>query len=199
MTSGERGAYAHCHRRDFAHPQGHQCGFGYPQGRQRGFGYLMVLFALAAMGILLASAGEVWRTSGLREKEAQLLFVGHQFRLALASYRDRSPEGAPKTPATMEDLLQDKRFPTSVPHLRRLWRDPMTNSTDWVLVKPGGRITGIHTRHSGEPLRNAHEPRDTTLGGTRSYSQWVFEATPATAAPAAAPVDNNNTASGASP
>ncbi|PZO12632.1 MAG: hypothetical protein DCF26_18575 [Burkholderiales bacterium] len=53
-------------------------------GRQRGFGYLMVLFAIAAMGITLAGAGEVWRTAALREKEAQLLFVGHQFRLALA-------------------------------------------------------------------------------------------------------------------
>ena len=56
----------------------------------------MVLFAMAAMGITLASAGEVWRTASLREKEAQLLFVGHQFRLALASYRDRSPAGTPE-------------------------------------------------------------------------------------------------------
>ena len=165
-------------------------------GRQRGFGYLMVLFAIAAMGITLAGAGEVWRTASTREKEAQLLFVGHQFRLALASYRDRSPVGAPNTPATLDDLLQDKRFPTPVPHLRRLWRDPMTNSTDWVLIKPGGRITGIHTRHTGEPLRNAHEPRDATLSGTTAYSQWVFEAEPAIAAPAATPADNNNTIPG---
>lgn len=164
-------------------------------GRQRGFGYLMVLFAIGAMGITLASAGEVWRTASTREKEAQLLFVGQQFRLALASYRDRSPVGSPNTPATLDDLLQDKRFPTPVPHLRRLWRDPMTNSTEWVLVKPGGRITGIHTRHEGEPLRKAHEPRDATLNGTTAYSQWVFEAAPAMAAPAS-PANDNNTASG---
>ncbi|MBT9463071.1 type II secretion system protein [Hydrogenophaga sp.] len=158
-----------------------------PVGRrqQQGFGYLMVLFALAAMGISLASAGQVWHTAAQREKEAQLLFVGHQFRLALASYRDRSPEGSPNTPATLDDLLQDKRFPKPVPHLRRLWRDPMTNSTDWVLVKPGGRITGVHTRHEGEPLRHVHEPRDASLSGTTAYSQWVFVAEP----PATAPSD----------
>lgn len=179
---------------------------GHRSDRQDGFGYLMVLFAMAAIGITLASAGEVWRTASLREKEAQLLFVGHQFRLALASYRDRSPAGTPDTPATLDDLLMDKRFPTPVPHLRRLWRDPMTNSTDWVLVKPAGRITGIRTRHSGQPLRTAHEPRDAALSGTTAYSQWVFEAepppeTPAPASPPAAPTSpaaNNSPSRGTS-
>lgn len=179
MTSGERAMCRH----------------------QRGFGYLMMLFAMAAMGITLASAGEVWRTASQREKEAQLLFVGHQFRLALASYRDLSPEGSPNAPATLEELLQDKRFPTPVPHLRRLWRDPMTNSTDWVVVKPGGRISGVHTSHIGEPMRKVHEPQDATLNGTTAYSQWVFEAapaiTPGPASPDAAPI-NNNASGGAS-
>ena len=171
-------------------------------GRQGGFGYLLVLFAMTAIGITLASAGEVWRTASLREKEAQLLFVGHQFRLALASYRDRSPEGTPDAPATLDDLLLDKRFPTPVPHLRRLWRDPMTNSTDWVLVKSAGRITGIRTRHSGQPLRTAHEPRDAALSGTTAYSQWVFEAEPPPEAAAPAiptlPAGNNNLSRGTS-
>lgn len=160
--------------------------------RQRGFGYLMVLFAMAAMGVTLASAGEVWRTASLREKEAQLLFVGHQFRLALASYRDLSPAGSPDTPATLDDLLQDKRFPSPVAHLRRLWRDPMTNTTDWVLVKTTGRITGIHTRHRGTPLRSAHEPRDAALSGTTDYNQWVFKAEPPPSALATPPVPPNN-------
>lgn len=175
---------------------GEACGLARPGRRalrQGGFGYLLVLFAMAAMGITLASAGEVWRTASLREKEAQLLFVGQQFRLALASYRDRSPVGSPSAPETLDDLLQDRRFPTPVAHLRRLWRDPMTNSTDWVLVRPGGRISGIHTRHEGEPLRNAHAPQDAALIGTTSYRQWLFEAAPpakATAAPVApTPVD----------
>lgn len=189
MTSGECCATASCAIRRGAW----QC-------RQRGFGYLMVLFAVAAIGIGLASAGEVWRTASLREKEAQLLFVGHQFRLALASYRDRSPAGSPDTPATLDDLLLDRRFPTPVPHLRRLWRDPMTNSTDWMLVKPAGRITGIHTRHSGQPLRASHAPQDAALAGSTAYSQWVFEAEPprdaAAPAPATQPVPaGNNTLS----
>lgn len=191
MTSGECSAWRCCPPRS-----------GDRTGRQSGFGYLMVLFAMAAIGIALASAGEVWRTASLREKEAQLLFVGHQFRLALASYRDRSPPGTLDAPATLDDLLLDKRFPTPVPHLRRLWRDPMTNSTDWVLVKPAGRITGIRTRHGGQPLRTAHEPRDAALIGTTAYSQWVFEAEPPPDAPAPAvptlPAKNNTPSRGVS-
>jgi len=159
------------------------------RGRQRGFGYLMVLFALAAMGITLAGAGEVWHTAARRDKEAELLFVGQQFRLALASYRDRSPVGSPTAPATLDDLLQDPRFPMAVRHLRRAWRDPVTNDAEWALVKVADRIVGIHSRSKAEPLRTAFEPRDATFSGAASYAQWVFEAS-ATAplAPAAPPV-----------
>ncbi len=156
------------------------------RGRQRGFGYLMVLFALAAMGLTLAGAGEVWHTAARRDKEAELLFVGQQFRLALASYRDRSPVGSPTAPATLEELLQDRRFPMPVRHLRRVWRDPLTNDTAWALVKAGDRIVGIHSRSTAEPVRTAFESRDAAFAGKASYNQWVFEAGGASA-PTAAP------------
>jgi type II secretory pathway pseudopilin PulG len=160
--------------------------------RQRGVGYLLVLFAIAAIGIGLASTGEVWSASAQREREAQLLFVGQQFRLAFASYRDRSPPGAPTAPATLAELLEDRRFPTPVRHLRRLWRDPMTDSTDWGLVVAAGRIVGVHSRDEREPLRTAFARRDAELAGLGAYSQWVFRAADAPA-PAAAPAPNSNT------
>lgn len=161
MASGERGGVRH----------------------QRGFGYLMLLFAIAALGLGLAGAGQVWHTTALREKEAQLLFIGQQFRLALASYRDRSPVGRPTAPATLEELLADTRdTPVPVPHLRRLWRDPLTNDTDWVLVRQEGRIVAIRSRASAPPLRQVHSAPDTAFNGTSSYSEWVFTA----AEPAAA-------------
>ena len=99
-----------------------------------------------------------------------------RFRLALASYRDRSPVGSPTAPATLDDLLQDPRFPMAVRHLRRAWRDPLTNDAEWALVKVADRIVGIHSRSKAEPLRTAFEPRDATFSGAASYAQWVFEA-----------------------
>jgi type II secretory pathway pseudopilin PulG len=144
--------------------------------RQRGFGYLMVLFAIAAIGIGLASTGEVWSASAQRERETQLLFVGQQFRLALASYRDRSPPGTPTAPTTLAELLEDRRFPMPVRHLRRLWPDPMSGTTDWGLVVAGGRIVGVHSRDEREPLRTAFAERDADLAGAAAYSLWVFRA-----------------------
>lgn len=160
MASGERGRVRH----------------------QRGFGYLMLLFAIAALGLGLAGAGQVWHTTALREKEAQLLFIGQQFRLALAAYRDQSPVGVPTAPATLEELLADPRFPVPRPHLRRLWRDPLTNDTDWLLVRQEGRIVAIRSRASAPPLRQVHSAPDTAFNGTSSYSEWVFTAAEPTAA-----------------
>jgi len=157
--------------------------------RQRGFGYLMVLFAIAAIGIGLASTGEVWSASAQRERETQLLFVGQQFRLALASYRDRSPPGTPTAPTTLAELLEDRRFPMPVRHLRRLWPDPMSGTTDWGLVVAGGRIVGVHSRDEREPLRTAFAERDADLAGAAAYSLWVFRADE----PRPGPPASNNT------
>lgn len=157
--------------------------------REGGFGYLMVLFALAAMGLLLSGAGQVWHTVAVRERETQLLYIGQQFRQALASYRDRSPVGTPTAPASIDELLADPRFPVPVPHLRRLWRDPMTNDTDWALLRNEGRIVGVHSRSEREPLRTAFGRRDAAFAGLTSYAQWVFvaaEPRPAPTAPATA-------------
>lgn len=143
-------------------------------GGQRGFGYLLVLFALASMGLLLAGAGEVWHTTAQREKEADLLFIGHQFRQALVSYHAQSPEAARQYPSRLEDLLEDGRFPVARRHLRKLYRDPMTGSTEWGLVRAAGRIVGVHSLSEGTPLKAAFDERDAALAGASRYDQWVF-------------------------
>lgn len=183
MTNGDRPTVRACP----SHPAACR-----PTGAsgQGGFGYLLVLFVLAGLGILLAGTGQVWHTTAQRDKEAQLLFVGQQFRQALASYRDRSPDGAPNAPATLQELLEDKRFPTPLRHLRRLWRDPITNDTEWGLQKLGDRIVGVHSRSQAQPLRTAFEARDAVFTGTETYAQWVFDAN---AIPPPAPAaDNSN-------
>ncbi|RTL51413.1 MAG: type II secretion system protein, partial [Rhodocyclaceae bacterium] len=55
-------------------------------GRNRGFTYVMLLFAVALSGVLLAAAGQLWHTNVQREKEADLLFAGRQIRQAIESY-----------------------------------------------------------------------------------------------------------------
>jgi len=146
---------------------------------QRGFGYLLLLFALALSGAVLANLGQAWSLAGQRERETELLFIGREFSEALASYRDRTPAGQPTAPGSFDELLEDKRFPSPVRHLRRLYRDPMTRDTDWGTVRLQGRIVAVHSLSRGPPLRE-HLPEFVALrpGGTEpdGYSGWHFVA-----------------------
>ncbi len=57
-----------------------------PPDSQRGFTYLVVLFAVALIGLALAGTATVWTTAAKRMREQELLWVGGQFRLAIQRY-----------------------------------------------------------------------------------------------------------------
>jgi type II secretory pathway pseudopilin PulG len=143
-------------------------------GRQRGFGYLMALFALAAVGLALAATGEVWHTAARRSQEAELLFVGGQFRQAIASYYRAGPAGARVYPLTLEELIEDRRFPVPRRHLRRIYRDPVTGQAQWGLVRASGRLVGVHSLSKAQPLRTAFGLREAAFADAAGYDQWVF-------------------------
>ena len=143
-------------------------------GAQRGFGYMMVLFSLAALGLMLAGAGQVWQVTQQREREAELLFIGNQFRQALASYQRASPPDAPRQPRALEELVQDRRNPVPQHHLRKLYADPMTGTTDWGLVKVADRIVGVHSLSRGHPLKTFFAQGEGDLAHASAYDQWVF-------------------------
>jgi type II secretory pathway pseudopilin PulG len=144
--------------------------------RQRGFGYLMALFAIAALGLMAAGAGRVWYTTAQREREADLLFAGNQYRQALASYYARKVGGAQQYPQRLEDLLDDRRSQVTLRHLRHIYVDPMTGKADWVLVTAGERIVGVHSRSEQSSIKRYFEDADAAFNGTERYAQWVFRA-----------------------
>lgn len=123
--------------------------------RQYGVTYLGLLFAIALAGIGLAGTGALWSLDSRREKEKELLFIGEEYRRAIASYYEKGPNGVREYPQRLEDLLQDKRFPMPVHHLRRLYRDPLTNRLDWDLIRQQGRISGVASRADGKPVKVA--------------------------------------------
>ncbi len=151
-----------------------------------GFTYLLLLFAVAAMGLTLAGAGQVWQTVAQREREEELLFVGHQFQQAIASYYSSTPGSVKQYPASLDELTEDRRFPMPRRHLRKLYRDPMTGGVEWGEVKLAGRIVGVFSLSGSTPLRTVFEPRDAALQGATRYGQWVFGHDAAAAANAAA-------------
>lgn len=143
---------------------------------QRGFTYIYALFLVALMSTGLAIAGTVWRIEVKRAKEAELLFIGHEFRQALASFYSKTPGGEKRYPKSLEDLLLDPRFPRSVRHLRRIYRDPMTGETVWGLTRnANGEIVGIHSLSTEKPMKvGGFKAEDVAFKGADGYSQWVF-------------------------
>ncbi|MDP3289903.1 MAG: hypothetical protein Q8M64_16480 [Methyloversatilis sp.] len=119
---------------------------------QRGFSYLLLLFAVAALGIASAGSALMWSTLAQTERERELLFIGGEFSRALQRYFDASPAEPKRYPATLQDLLEDKRQPTPLRHLRKLYFDPMTRSQDWGLVLSGGQIRAVYSK-SEQPAR----------------------------------------------
>ena len=156
---------------------------------QRGFTYVTVLFAVAMMSAGLALIGEVWHTSNLREKEAELLHVGNEYRKAIERYYLTGP--ARQYPKSLADLVKDPRQPGTVRHLRRLYPDPITGSAEWGLVKSAdGGFAGVYSLSEAAPLKTAgFTVRDASFEGKAKYSEWQFAFAPAAAAapkPAAA-------------
>lgn len=144
---------------------------------ERGFTYLMVLFIVAIVGAGLAVAGTMWETAARREKEAELLFVGHQYRKAIERYYLAGPR---QYPGALEDLLKDPRKPNTARYLRRIYSDPISGKP-WAIVNaPSGGIMGVHSVSEEQPLKiGGFSVRDAGFEDRKSYAQWVFIYTPA--------------------
>jgi type II secretory pathway pseudopilin PulG len=141
--------------------------------KQQGFTYLTLLFALAILSGGLALAGEVWETSAKREKEAELLHVGNEYRKAIERY---FVSGTRQYPRSLADLVKDPRQPGTVRHLRKLYPDPVTGKDEWGLVKAAdGGIAGVYSLSDGSPLKVAgFAVRDASFEGKAKYSDWQF-------------------------
>lgn len=142
---------------------------------QSGFTYLYVLMTIALVGIGLAAAGTLWRTEAQRAREAELLFVGDQYRQAIRSYYLLDP-AQPRLPASIDALLEDRRRPDVVRHLRRAWRDPMTGGEFALVYAPDGQgIVGVHSRATDRPFKTAgFAPENEAFSGATRYADWRF-------------------------
>jgi type II secretory pathway pseudopilin PulG len=139
------------------------------------------LIAIVLMGVALSAVGTVWRTTAQREREAELLFIGHAYETAITAYY----EAGRQLPQALNDLVEDKRWPKPRHFLRRLYADPMTGQTDWTLIRndstSNSGITGIASSSAAEPIKK-HGFRDDEelFAEAQSYGDWKFVFTPRT-------------------
>jgi len=143
---------------------------------QGGFTYLAALFLIAVLGALLASTGMLWSTAQQREKERDLLFVGHQFRKAIGQYYEKSPGTVKNYPKTLDSLLKDDRQLATQRYLRKVFIDPMTKTNQWGLIQaPDGGIKGVYSLSNVRPLKTDNFiESDQSLVGKSKYSDWQF-------------------------
>jgi len=143
---------------------------------QRGFTYLIAMFAVAIAGLLLSVTSEVSSHSRQREKEKELLYVGDQFREAIALFYQRTPGAVKRYPEKLEDLLEDKRYLSMQRYLRKIHADPMTGKSQWGTIDaPGGGIMGVHSLSDQRPIKSANfDTGDQTFAGAQRYSDWKF-------------------------
>ena len=166
-----------------------------------GFTYLAALMVVVIMGIMLAAAGQSWKTVMDREREEELLFRGMQYRDALIRwYKQPGGTGQRQRPALNElkDLLKDPNLPGNVRYLRTLYEDPVTGE-EWVPIKGGatGGIIGVHSASEKEPIKTANFPKGLEdLEGKTKYSEWQFLAEQAGAAAAPGTVTTGTTGTG---
>ncbi|MYM90390.1 type II secretion system protein [Rugamonas sp. FT82W] len=141
-----------------------------------GFTYLALLFFVAIAGAISAAVGVVWSTESERNKEQQLLYVGKQYRLAIQSYYEQTPGTVKRYPPNFNELLTDSRQAGTVHHLRRLLRDPMSNTLDWGMLRaPDGGIRGVCSLSTKTAIKNAKSLSrlaENFQGPT--YADWCF-------------------------
>jgi type II secretory pathway pseudopilin PulG len=147
---------------------------------QQGFTYLMLLWWVAISGVMLVAISHSWKMEMQRQREAELVFRGEQIQRALQSYYDHVE---PKTlPTTWQDLLEDRRGPKLMRHLRQRYTDPITNG-EWGLIKQGPLIKGVYSTSTLKPLK--------TQDKEASYQDWRYEVDAgamAASSPASSPV-----------
>jgi hypothetical protein len=131
---------------------------------------------VAMLGGGLAAYGETWSHAQQRAKEAELIWIGNQFREAIGLYYQRTPGAAKRFPTRLEDLLDDRRMLSRQRYLRRIYPDPFTGKHEWGLVHaPEGGIAGVYSLAEGRSLGRAVIGRGTaSLPDGVAYKGWTF-------------------------
>lgn len=146
-------------------------------GAECGFAYVLLLVALATVGVASAASVLLGATMARGEAEEELLAIGAEYERALTSYRMATPVGQPtRNPKSLNELMQDPRYPAIKRHLRKVYPDPLTGSFTWgILREPDGSIVGIYSLGSGTPLKQrSFIGTWARFNDAKSYSRWVF-------------------------
>lgn len=114
---------------------------------QAGYTLAVVMVFTTVLLVTLSGAVINWQKAMQREREEELIYRGKQFMRAIELWQRKFPG---TYPMTLDALLStnNTRF------LRKKWKDPITNSNEWRLLKmnPDGSISGLTVIPGSSPL-----------------------------------------------
>lgn len=145
--------------------------------RQQGYAYWLALIALSLAAVAALRVSEVWSFKARQQQEEELLFVGDQYRRAIASYYQATPGPVKVLPRQLEDLIEDKRQAGVMRHLRRLYGDPVSSNAPFeVITDPtSGGLLGVRSRSTVMPIKQAGFPaRYPSFSNRKTYQEWLF-------------------------
>lgn len=96
---------------------------------EAGYNMVVLMVAVTLLAIATAAALPMWTQAMKRENEAELISRGWQYAEAIRVFQQRHG----RYPTRLEELIEVN--PRSI---RRLWKDPMTESGEWGLIFQGG-------------------------------------------------------------
>ena len=97
--------------------------------KSRGYTLVALIVGMTVMAILIAAVLPMASAESQRDREAELIFRGFQYAEGIRTFRKRYG----RYPNTLKEMF-DVRPRT----LRKLWKDPMTNSDKWGLITLAG-------------------------------------------------------------
>lgn len=118
--------------------------------QQVGYVYIGLLFAIVILGALGSVAILANAREGHANRLAELEWSGKQLERAIRSYYEATPGLVVKGyPSDLHDLLLDQRYPSTVRHVRAVYRNPFSKEGAWILMRtPTGHVCGVAAQHT---------------------------------------------------
>jgi type II secretory pathway pseudopilin PulG len=126
---------------------------------RRGYTLVALIVGMTVMSILIAAVLPMASAEAQRDKEAELIFRGLQYAEGIRTFRKRYG----RYPNTLKEMYEVR--PRT---LRKLWKDPITNSNNWGLITfTGVPLTPDRLGGQGQgALKPTPTPAPTPQAGT---------------------------------
>lgn len=140
-----------------------------------GFAYVWILGILIFLSLGIGQWAVNYATIKQREKEKELLIIGHRYQQAIKKYYENTPGGIKVFPSELSDLLKDPRHLSITRYMRKLEKDPITGEDFLVIRNIDHLVIGVYSRSDKEPIKkDGFNEYEASFKNSKQYNEWKF-------------------------